>query len=104
MINEANEPSSACRLWRLCQVETSTPPLRKSEYDWQGRSGQAGRGQLLANCEATVEALKSDGCGMQDTSGLRNTRQAKAKRGCRRPYLNRSADLGLPNSPSPYPL
>jgi hypothetical protein len=26
MINEANEPSSACRLWRLCQVETSTPP------------------------------------------------------------------------------
>ena len=26
MINEANEPSSACRLWRILQVETSTPP------------------------------------------------------------------------------
>lgn len=26
MINEANEPSSACRLWRIFQVETSTPP------------------------------------------------------------------------------
>lgn len=26
MINEANEPSSACRLWRVSQVETSTPP------------------------------------------------------------------------------
>jgi len=26
MINEANEPSSACRLWRIPQVETSTPP------------------------------------------------------------------------------
>jgi hypothetical protein len=26
MINEANEPSSACRLWRIQQVETSTPP------------------------------------------------------------------------------
>jgi len=26
MINEANEPSSACRLWRTCKVETSTPP------------------------------------------------------------------------------
>ena len=26
MINEANEPSSACRLWRTNQVETSTPP------------------------------------------------------------------------------
>jgi len=26
MINEANEPSSACRLWRIYQVETSTPP------------------------------------------------------------------------------
>jgi len=23
---EANEPSSACRLWRISQVETSTPP------------------------------------------------------------------------------
>ena len=26
MINEAYEPSSACRLWRISQVETSTPP------------------------------------------------------------------------------
>src|SRR5262245_30646452 len=26
MIYEANEPSSACRLWRICKVETSTPP------------------------------------------------------------------------------
>lgn len=26
MIYEANEPSSACRLWRISQVETSTPP------------------------------------------------------------------------------
>src|SRR4051812_15574496 len=29
MINEANEPSSACRLWRIPQVETSTPPKAK---------------------------------------------------------------------------
>ncbi len=26
MIYEANEPSSACRLWRTYQVETCTPP------------------------------------------------------------------------------
>ena len=26
MINEANGPSSACRLWRISQVETSAPP------------------------------------------------------------------------------
>jgi len=26
MINEANEPSSACRFWRIYPVETSTPP------------------------------------------------------------------------------
>jgi hypothetical protein len=26
MINEANASSSACRLWRICQVETSAPP------------------------------------------------------------------------------
>jgi len=26
VIYEANEPSSACRLWRTCKVETSTPP------------------------------------------------------------------------------
>jgi len=35
MINEANGSSSACRLWRICQVETSAPPLRQSEYDWK---------------------------------------------------------------------
>jgi hypothetical protein len=29
MINEANESSSACRLWRISQVETSTPPASK---------------------------------------------------------------------------
>jgi hypothetical protein len=27
MFYEANEPSSACRLWRIFMVETSTPPL-----------------------------------------------------------------------------
>ena len=27
MIYEANEPSSACRLWRIFMVETSTPPF-----------------------------------------------------------------------------
>jgi hypothetical protein len=31
MINEANEPSSACRLWRIHQVETGAPP--KFGYD-----------------------------------------------------------------------
>jgi len=29
MINEANASSSACRLWRFRQVETSTPPSGK---------------------------------------------------------------------------
>src|SRR5207245_9930787 len=29
IINEANEPSSACRLWRISQVETSTPPATR---------------------------------------------------------------------------
>jgi hypothetical protein len=32
MINEANEPSSACRLWRIYQVETSTPPQAERLY------------------------------------------------------------------------
>jgi len=32
MINEANEPSSACRLWRISQVETSTPPKTTFDY------------------------------------------------------------------------
>jgi hypothetical protein len=27
MFNEANEPSSACRLWRIYKVETGTPPF-----------------------------------------------------------------------------
>jgi hypothetical protein len=29
MINEANEPSSACRLRRFSQVETSAPPVSR---------------------------------------------------------------------------
>src|SRR5437773_11650848 len=37
MINEAHEPSSACRLWRLSQVETSTPPASMANiYRTQG--------------------------------------------------------------------
>src|SRR5260370_23075114 len=32
MINESDEPSSACRLWRISQVETSTPPLLQRPY------------------------------------------------------------------------
>jgi len=30
MINEANVTSSACRLWRIFQVETSAPPSDNS--------------------------------------------------------------------------
>ena len=32
IFNEANEPSSACRLWRISMVETSTPPAEESQY------------------------------------------------------------------------
>src|ERR1051325_7467069 len=39
MINEANEPSSACRLWRIYQVETSTRP--------KSRTGSFSRRQRL---------------------------------------------------------
>jgi len=31
MIYEANEPSSACRLWRIFQVETSLSPAEDYE-------------------------------------------------------------------------
>ena len=41
MINEANEPSSACRLWRLCQVETSTPPKQRTHSRLSRAVGQA---------------------------------------------------------------
>ncbi len=30
MFYEANEPSSACRLWRIFMVETSTPPSKRN--------------------------------------------------------------------------
>ncbi len=30
MFYEANEPSSACRLWRIFMVETSTPPAKRN--------------------------------------------------------------------------
>jgi len=32
MINEANASSSACRLWRIPQVETGAPPSSKPKY------------------------------------------------------------------------
>jgi hypothetical protein len=32
MIYEANASSSACRLWRICQVETSTPPSNSQKF------------------------------------------------------------------------
>jgi len=51
MINEANEPSSACRLWRTCQVETSTPPCSQNTIGHFGRSVKAG-GWTLAGAMA----------------------------------------------------
>ena len=46
MINEANEPSSACRLWRLSQVETSAPPVSRADYPGEPAKGQ-GRGESV---------------------------------------------------------
>ena len=43
MINEANEPSSACRLWRIFQVETSTPPNSKLIIPHMGRRVKVGK-------------------------------------------------------------
>jgi hypothetical protein len=43
MINEANEPSSACRLWRVFMVETSTPPATAWNMSDQGRSVKRGK-------------------------------------------------------------
>ena len=48
MINEANEPSSACRLWRIYQVETSTPPKSEQFYSrLHFEQGQAGIWSIL---------------------------------------------------------
>ena len=44
MFNEANEPSSACRLWRNFMVETSTPPSKAEPSDYPARSA-AGQGK-----------------------------------------------------------
>ena len=41
MIYEANEPSSACRLWRTCKVETSTPRAEQCHYVLKADWGQA---------------------------------------------------------------
>jgi len=42
MINEANEPSSACRLQRIFQVETSTPPSNNPNIaHFQGHGEQS---------------------------------------------------------------
>ncbi len=54
MFYEANEPSSACRLWRIFMVETSTPPSKRnaSSIDLINRvvkgTGNNSRGHSLA--------------------------------------------------------
>src|SRR5690349_17622632 len=40
MIYEANASSSACRLWRVHMVETSTPPSRHTHDSRSCRTGQ----------------------------------------------------------------
>jgi hypothetical protein len=40
MINEANEPSSACRLRRIYKVETSTPPTKANNVIVAHRTGR----------------------------------------------------------------
>src|SRR6266404_4891740 len=64
MINEANEPSSACRLWRISQVETSTPPCGTSTK-WTGfgrgsRSGSGWDGSLMKQDRAGGARPSSD--------------------------------------------
>src|SRR6266540_150780 len=54
MINEANEPSSACRLWRIPQVETSTPP--------SGAHSIMPHGSMFkAQCFGVAEGRRRDG-------------------------------------------
>ncbi|SRR6266536_2101341 len=61
MINEANEPSSACRLWRIPQVETSTPPTgghtivpRASKFKVQSSAGTKWWRKGVAEDEARI--------------------------------------------------
>src|SRR5690348_14749795 len=48
MINEANVPSSACRSWRIPQVETSTPP-RKQRLDYRRKSAKVNGLETVEN-------------------------------------------------------
>ena len=61
MINEANEPSSACRLQRIFKVETSTPPDNagsigpagwKRKTDLEDSVGQAGGSEETVDHDA----------------------------------------------------
>jgi len=62
MIYEANASSSACRLWRICQVETSAPPqasrhtLHHFPAPVKSRGGATGRRLPAADsCRKTPE-------------------------------------------------
>jgi len=49
MINEANGSSSACRLWRVSQVETGTPPSQRKHHRAEAIGGQGvDRGRPMA--------------------------------------------------------
>ena len=68
MINEANEPSSACRLWRICKVETSTPP--KVAAPLSGRNDPTSSCPRVWALEAGYRRVASQKC-------LGNVRHAK---------------------------
>lgn len=69
MINEANVPSSACRLWRFFMVETSTPPASEPNMRLIHRWVKA-RENVHASCRGAIvqspragNGLATDGTG-----------------------------------------
>ncbi len=62
VINEANEPSSACRLWRISQVETSAPPANFFTLTFSPRAVKP-RAYFANPCTFSHTARSSDhGC------------------------------------------
>jgi hypothetical protein len=129
MINEAHASSSACRLRRLLQVETSTPPettarnmvarlpLSMAEYQGSMVPAQVGtdalrrpaaqrrtareQGPFPRRSRASSDAMRMGECAAWFTQGQTN-RPARARRATALPFLL-SRGARLPYSPGRAP-
>jgi hypothetical protein len=99
VINEANEPSSACRLWRTCKVETSAEMLAArfflAAWDYSLRLNRLGvRSQVMWRAaHLALSAARIHGTGLELKHNKGGVSLAGSTRACVRDILHDGKSL-----------